>query len=110
MFSSIILVTPTSRGVIARIALKRTKKHLAENKLADTQKNKDLFYRDALVAYYNKMIDYVKSKHPDFKVVVHVYPTFLPEPLYGNRTKADFYGQTVAWYFPWDTDKITKYL
>jgi hypothetical protein len=38
-----------------------------------------------------------------------VYPTFLPDPLYGNRLKADFCGQTVAWYFPWDTEKIAQY-
>lgn len=84
-------------------------RYLADRKLADNQKNQNAFYRDSLVKYYNDMIDYVKSKHPDFKVVVHIYPTFLPEPLYGNRTKADFCGQTVAWYFPWDAGKIAKY-
>lgn len=84
-------------------------KYLAENQLIDSQENKDRFYRDKLVGYYNDMIDYVKSNHPDFKVVVHVYPTFLPEPLYGNRVKADFCGQTVAWYFPWPEEKIRKY-
>lgn len=97
------------KGCYCEGCLKAYNEYLANNKLADTQKNKNLFYRDTLVAYYNKMIDYVKSKHPEFTVVVHVYPTFLPEPLYGNRTKADFCGQTVAWYFPWNIDKITKY-
>ena len=85
------------------------KKYLRDHNLTDTPTNKNTFYRDSLVAYYNTMIDYVKSKHPDFKVVVHIYPVFLPEPLYGNRTRADFCGQTVAWYFPWKEDKIAKY-
>jgi len=97
------------KGCYCEDCLKAYRKYLLEKKLADNQENKELFYRDTLVAYYNDMIDYVKSKHPDFKVVVHVYPTFLPEPLYGNRTKADFCGQTVAWYFPWNTEKITRY-
>ena len=89
--------------------LKAYKEYIAKHDLPDNQSSKDAFYLNVLVEYYNEMIDYVKSKHPDFKVVVHVYPTFLPEPLYGNRTKADFCGQTVAWYFPWDTKKITEY-
>jgi hypothetical protein len=83
--------------------------YLAEKRLPDTQRQKDGFYRDRLVKYYNDMIDYVKSRHPDFKIVVHLYPAFLPEPLYGNRIKADFCGQTVAWYFPWSTEKIAAY-
>jgi hypothetical protein len=29
--------------------------------------------------------------------------------LYGNRTKADYCGQTVSWYFKWDENKIRKY-
>ena len=97
------------KGCYCKDCLKAYKKYLAEKKLDDNQVNKNMFYRDMLVKYYNDMIDYVKSKHPDFKVVVHVYPTFLPEPLYGNRTKADFCGQTVAWYFPWNTEKIARY-
>jgi hypothetical protein len=97
------------KGCYCEDCLKAYRKYLAETKLSDNQINKNAFYRSKLVKYYNDMIDYVKSEHPDFKVVVHVYPTFLPEPLYGNRTKADFCGQTVAWYFPWDTKKIARY-
>jgi hypothetical protein len=97
------------RGCYCKDCLKARRKYLSKKGLVDNQKNRDIFYRDMLVKYYNDMIDYVKSKYPDFKVVVHIYPTFLPEPLYGNRTKADFCGQTVAWYFPWDSEKIAKY-
>ena len=97
------------KGCYCKDCLKAYKKYLSDKGCSDTPKNKDAFYRYILVKYYNDMIDYVKSKHPDFKVVVHVYPTFLPEPLYGNRTKADFCGQTVAWYFPWNDNKIARY-
>lgn len=67
------------------------------------------FFRDALVDYYNAVIGYVKKKHPGARVHAHIYPTFLAEPLYGNRTKTDFCAQTVAWYFPWEKEKIARY-
>ena len=97
------------RGCYCANCLAAYQSYLAKSGAADTQKQKQIFYRDRLVTYYNDMIDYVKSRHPDFRVVVHVYPTFLPEPLYGNRLKADFCGQTVAWYFPWSTEKIAEH-
>ena len=71
--------------------------------------NKNIFYRDILVKYYNELIDYVKSKRPDFKVMVHIYPYFQPDPLFANRTKSDYCGQTVAWYFAWPLDKVRHY-
>jgi hypothetical protein len=83
--------------------------HLEAEHLTDTPANRDAFHRDRLVTYINAMVDQVKATHPDYQVVIHIYPTFLPEPLYGNRTKADFCGQTVAWFFPWDQDKIARY-
>ncbi|MDD4017881.1 MAG: hypothetical protein PHV28_08030 [Kiritimatiellae bacterium] len=97
------------KGCYCEQCLAAYKAYLTEKGLEDTAKHKNEFYRDRLVTYCNDMIGYVKSQHPDFKVVIHVYPTFLPEPLYGNRLKADFCGQTVAWYFPWDAVKIRQY-
>ncbi len=97
------------KGCYCEQCLAAYKAHLAEQGLSDTEEHTNEFSRDRLVAYCNDMIDYVKSQHPGFKVVIHVYPTFLPDPLYGNRLKADFCGQTVAWYFPWDADKIAQY-
>lgn len=97
------------KGCYCTNCLAAYKTYLAERNMTDTQQYQDQFYRDRLVRYYNTMIDYVKSQHPDFNIVVHVYPTFLPEPLYGNRLKADFCGQTVAWYFPWNVEKIADY-
>ena len=97
------------KGCYCANCLAAYKSHLAEKSLTDTEERRNEFYRDRLVAYCNDMIDYVKSRHPDFRVVIHVYPTFLPDPLYGNKLKADFCGQTVAWYFPWDAEKISRY-
>ena len=77
--------------------------------LPDTREQRDRFYLERLVDYYNAMVAHVKSRHPDFKVVAHLYPVFLGEPLYGNRTAVDYCGQTVAWYFPWKVEKIREY-
>jgi hypothetical protein len=51
------------------------------------------------------------SLRPDIKTTIHVWPVFLPEPLYGNRLDLDYCAQTVAWFFPpyWADDKIAKY-
>jgi len=97
------------RGCYCAECLCRYESYLKERKLSDTQENKDRFYRDQLVNYYNRIIDRVKKKRPGFKVVVHIYPEFRPDPLFGNRTRADFCGQTVAWYFKWPEKQIGKY-
>lgn len=80
-----------------------------QNRLPDTQVTKDEFYRKGLTDYYNGMIDYIKSLRPEIEVAAHLYPVFLPEPLYGNRLKLDLCGQTVAWYLPWTKEKIAVY-
>jgi hypothetical protein len=73
----------------------------------DTAMNK--FSLDTLVEFQNEMADYVKSIRPDAVTLDHVYPVFLPEPLYGNRLKLDYCGQTASWYFYWDPFKIYNY-
>ena len=97
------------RGCYCEKCLAKYRKYLAENKLKDTPENRTVFYREKLVDYYNKVIDYIKSKHPNYKIVVHIYPDFRNDPLYGNRTKADYCGQTVSWYFKFDERKIREY-
>ena len=97
------------KGCYCDVCLSDCKAYLSGKSLPDNRQNRDLFYRELLVDYFNAMVDYVHQQYPDFKVVAHIYPVFLPDPLYGNRTKADFCGQTVAWYFPWDEVKIADY-
>ncbi|MBO4512816.1 MAG: hypothetical protein J5746_08615 [Victivallales bacterium] len=96
-------------GCYCEKCLRDYRAFLERNKLADTQANKDLFYRELLVNYFNAMIDYVKEKRPDFKVLAHYWPSFEPDPLFANRTKVDYCCQTVAWYFQWPLDKVTNY-
>ena len=72
-------------------------------------KSRDAFSLATLVEFNNELVDYAHSLKADAVVVNHVYPVFMPEPLYGNRLKMDFCGQTAAWYQYWDPWRIEKY-
>jgi hypothetical protein len=97
------------KGCYCAPCLAKYRNFLAERSLADTPENKVIFYREKIVEYYHGIIDYIKSKRPGYKIVLHIYPDFKADPLYGNRIKAEMVGQTVAWYFKWDLEKIKKY-
>ena len=96
-------------GCYCENCLAKYKKYLADKHLEDTTENRNDFYLEQLVGYYNHVIDYVKKQRPEFKIVIHAYPDFKPLPLYGNLVKADYCGQTVAWYFQWPEEKIQYY-
>ena len=97
------------RGCYCHDCLKRYQTFLKAHNLTDTPENRIVFYRQTLVDYYNAVVDYIKSRRPEFKIVAHIYPEFNPDPLYGNRTRVDYCGQTVSWYFKWSPEKITDY-
>ena len=97
------------RGCYCEKCLVKYRKYLADKKLKDTQGNRTAFYREKLADYYNNVIGYIKSRRPGFKIAVHIYPDFRNDHLYGNRTSADYCGQTVSWYFKFDEAKIRKY-
>lgn len=97
------------KGCYCETCMAAYAKFLAENKISDTQENKDRFYLGLLVKYYNDMADYVRGKYPNLVIMAHLYPVFQPDPLYGNRLNIDYCGQTVAWYFPWEPVKIRRY-
>lgn len=67
------------------------------------------FFRDMLVGYINGLADYARSKRPEIKTSIHIWPVFAPEPLYGNRLDLDYCGQTAAWYTLWPEEKIAQY-
>ena len=69
------------------------------------------FSLDTLVDFNNDLAAFARSVKPGMKVATHVYPVFLPEPLYGNRLDVDLCGQTAAWYFDpfWSNEKIGHY-
>ncbi len=66
-------------------------------------------FRDALVGYINSLADYARSRRPDIRTAIHIWPVFAPDPLYGNRLDVDYCGQTAAWYMPWPEEKIAEY-
>jgi len=69
----------------------------------------DAFCLDVLVDYINHLADYARSRRQDIKTSIHIWPVFVPEPLYGNRLDVDFCGQTAAWYTLWPEEKIAGY-
>lgn len=97
------------KGCYCDTCLELYRRYLADNDVPDNENSKNAFYLKQLVDYCNAMTDYIKSLRPDFKIMAHLYPVFLPEPLYGNRLKVDYCGQTAAWYILWPPDKIRAY-
>ena len=77
--------------------------------LADTGENRDRFFEEQIVAYYAALYDAVKAYDPSVVVYAHLYPVFLPDPLYGSRLKLDYCAQTCAWYFRWSAEKVRRY-
>jgi hypothetical protein len=69
------------------------------------------FSLETLVDVNNRLAATAYTVRADAKVITHVYPVYLPEPLYGNRLDLDACGQTAAWFFEpfWSTQKITTY-
>lgn len=69
------------------------------------------FSLDTMVDYNNNLAEYVRSLRPGIKTATHIYPTFIPDPTYGNRLDLDYCCQTVAWYFKpfWDLKKVADY-
>lgn len=69
------------------------------------------FSLDSLVDFNNQLVKYARSIKPDIKTTCHIYPVFLPEPLYGYRLDVDYCGETVAWFFKpfWTKQKIGDY-
>lgn len=69
------------------------------------------FALETLVDFNNRLAAHARAVNPAAQVITHVYPTFLPEPLYGNRLDVDVCAQTAAWFFEpfWSTEKIRGY-
>ncbi|MHB8901604.1 MAG: hypothetical protein ACYC6Y_22860 [Thermoguttaceae bacterium] len=74
-------------------------------------KAEEAFSRETLVATINELSRYARRVRPGAKVTIHVYPTFLAEPLYGWRLDVDTCCETVAWFFEpyWDEEKVAEY-
>ena len=83
--------------------------YLAKNGLKDTPENEKEFFLGELVAVNNAMHDAIKARNPRIMTGTHLYPVFLPEPLYGYRLKFDVIFETCAWYLKWPDEKIKAY-
>ena len=88
----------------ARLAAYLKKLGLEEN-----ENSRNGFFRISLVSYINTLVDYVHGIRPGMKVTIHLYPVFLPDPIYGKDLRADTVQETVAWYFQWPDAKIADY-
>lgn len=79
--------------------------------MLDRDKALEQFSLDTLVDFNNHLAERCRKFKPGIKIATHVYPTFLANPLYGNRLNVDYCMQTVAWYFEpfWDLAKVDRY-
>ncbi len=82
---------------------------LKEHGLEENEANRDRFFREGLVGYVNALVAEAKRIRPGIRVAIHLYPVFLPDPLYGRDLTADYVQETAAWYFPWPEEKIADY-
>ncbi|OGV55254.1 MAG: hypothetical protein A2017_09510 [Lentisphaerae bacterium GWF2_44_16] len=82
-----------------------------DNKDISREKALEKFSLDTLTAFVNELAAYVRKIKPGCKTAIHIYPTFIPEPVYGNRLDVDYCMQTAAWYFEpfWGLDKVDRY-
>ena len=83
--------------------------YCARNNIKPDQAVWKAFSLQTLVDFNNALVDYVHQLNPKAKTLNHIWPVYLPEPLYGNRLKMDYCGQTAAWFFYWDALRIEQY-
>jgi hypothetical protein len=67
------------------------------------------FYLRQILDINRELVAFVRATRPGMLVMSHLYPVFLPRPLYGELLPFDACGETVAWYIPWDVSKIYRY-
>lgn len=90
-------------------SMKQYKIYCRKNKLRASSEAQEKFSLKSLVDFNNKLVDYVHALNPNAKTFNHIWPVYMPEPLYGNRLKVDYCGQTAAWYFYWTQPRIENY-
>ena len=94
---------PTSRALLEEYR----KKHPELSREVSLER----FSRETLVDFSNRLAAHVRQTKPEAQAITHVYPVYLPEPLYGNLLDVDECAQTAAWYFEpfWSREKIVAY-
>ncbi len=99
------------RGCLCRHSLQLFDEYHCLHPAVPRDKAWEDFSRDTLVATINELARYARSVRPGVKVTIHVYPTFLPEPVYGWRLDVDTCCETVAWFFEpyWSAEKVADH-
>ena len=97
------------RGCYCEHCRQLYQQYLEQQELTDTQEAKDAFYLCQLVDFCNHLHRFIQEKRPGMLTTSHLYPVFLPLPLYGRLLEYDFTQETAAWYFPWNEEKILDY-
>jgi hypothetical protein len=71
----------------------------------------EAFYLSSLTGLYSRLYYETKKSAPELLIAAHIYPAYLPNIHYGQKISADYYGETVAWFFQphWSFEKIREY-
>ena len=69
------------------------------------------FYENTLAGLYARIYDAARKAAPDFTVMSHCHPAFLPDAFYGRHVKVDYCAITVSWFFQphWSLEKVREY-
>ncbi|HSB15661.1 MAG TPA: hypothetical protein VLE22_14475 [Bryobacteraceae bacterium] len=72
---------------------------------------KAAFYEKALVDLYERLYDVTRKAAPQFTVMTHCHPVFLPNVFHGLKLKVDYSASTVGWFFQphWSLEKVSDY-
>jgi len=57
------------------------------------------FSEESLAAYTRQIRERALALNPNFKLAIHIYPDFDPNPYYANSLPVDYCGQTISWFF-----------
>lgn len=91
-----------------RTALKAFLRNASHRSLREA---KAAFYEKALTDLYGRIYEAARKAAPDFTVLTHCHPAFLPDAFYGREVKVDYCAITVSWFFQphWSLEKVSEY-
>jgi hypothetical protein len=99
------------RGCLCPRSLQLVDEYCRQHPEVPREKAWEEFSRDTLVEAINQLSRYARGVRPGVKVTIHVYPTFLPEPVYGWRLDVDTCCETVTWFFEpyWSAERVADH-
>ncbi|MCA1808598.1 MAG: hypothetical protein LC725_03935, partial [Lentisphaerae bacterium] len=99
------------KNCVCEESLRQLEAYRKQHPAMSAEESESAFALDSMVDCLNELADYARSVRPGIKTTIHIWPTYLPEPLYGNRLDVDYCCQSVAWFFApyWSQSKIADY-